>query len=103
MSSRDQKCASEIVFVEDNFADQEIARRVLGSQKTFCRLRILSDGQQALSYPNPVSNILKLPGVQQFSTLLDKLLQYWMQVAALPYGKSREHSAGVWVQPGGFL
>lgn len=53
MSSRDPRCAIEIVLVDDNLADQEIARRVFGSQANVCKLRILSDGQQALTYLDP--------------------------------------------------
>jgi len=49
MSSHEPKCAIEIVLVDDNLADQEIARRVFGSQANVCKLRILSDGHQHAS------------------------------------------------------
>jgi CheY-like chemotaxis protein len=50
MISHDPKDTIEIVLVDDNLADQEIARRVFGSQANVCKLSILSDGQQALTY-----------------------------------------------------
>lgn len=50
MMSHEPKDALEIVLVDDNLADQEIARRVFGYQANVCKLSILSDGQQALSY-----------------------------------------------------
>ena len=50
MMSHDPKDALEIVLVDDNLADQEIARRVFGYQANVCKLSILSDGQQALTY-----------------------------------------------------
>lgn len=53
MMSHDTKDTIEVVLVDDNLADQEIARRVFGSQANACRLRILSDGHQALSYLDP--------------------------------------------------
>ena len=56
MISHDPKDAIEVVLVDDNLADQEIARRVFGSQANVCRLRILSDGHQALTYLDPNLN-----------------------------------------------
>lgn len=53
MISHDPRDAIEIVLVDDNLADQEIARRVFGTQANVCKLRILSDGHQALSYLGP--------------------------------------------------
>lgn len=50
MTNHEPNDAIEIVLVDDNLADQEIARRVFGSQANVCKLRVLSDGQQALSY-----------------------------------------------------
>lgn len=48
--THDPKDAIEVVLVDNSPADQEIARRVFGSRANACRLRILSDGQQALTY-----------------------------------------------------
>lgn len=56
MINHDPRDPIEIVLVEDNLADQEIARRVFGSQANVCRLRILSDGHQALAYLDPSLN-----------------------------------------------
>lgn len=56
MIGHDPKDSIEIVLVDDNLADQEIARRVFGSQTNVCKLRILSDGQQALTYLDPNLN-----------------------------------------------
>lgn len=56
MISHDPKNAIEIVLVDDNLADQEIARRVFGSQANICKLRILSNGHQALTYLDPNLN-----------------------------------------------
>lgn len=50
MIGHDPKGAIQIVLVDDNLADQEIARRVFGFQANVCKLRILSDGRQALTY-----------------------------------------------------
>ncbi|MDA0205481.1 MAG: response regulator [Acidobacteria bacterium] len=44
MISHDPKDAIEIVLVDDNLADQEIARRVFGSQANVRKLSNLSDG-----------------------------------------------------------
>lgn len=40
----------EILLVEDNPADQEIARRVFGADGASCKLLIAEDGQKALDY-----------------------------------------------------
>ena len=56
MISHDPNDAIEVVLIDDNPADQEIARRVFGSRSTVCRLRILSDGDQALTYLDPNLN-----------------------------------------------
>jgi len=56
MISHDPRAAIEIVLVDDNLADQEIARRVFGSQANVCKLRVLSDGHQALTYLDPNLN-----------------------------------------------
>ncbi len=50
MDRNNRRAPIEIVLVDDNPADQEIARRVFGSQASTCRLHILADGQQALTY-----------------------------------------------------
>jgi CheY-like chemotaxis protein len=56
MISHEPKDAIQVVLVDDNLADQEIARRVFGSLANVCRLRILSDGHQALTYLDPNLN-----------------------------------------------
>ena len=58
MTSHDPQDAIEIVLVADNLDEQQIARRVVGSQANVCRLRILSDGHQAPAYLDPKLNEL---------------------------------------------
>jgi CheY-like chemotaxis protein len=67
MISRRRKDPLEIVLVDDNLADQEIARRVFGSQANVCRLRILSGGQQALTYLDPNGEVV---GAKQLPDLI---------------------------------
>lgn len=51
MTSRDEFRRSAVVLLaEDNPADQEIARRVLGSGVFRCELHMVNDGVEALEY-----------------------------------------------------
>lgn len=114
MTNRDPKCAIEIVLVDDDWADREIARRVFGSQANACKLRILSDGPDLVLMD---INMPRISGIEVLRSIkADKALQhtpvlmlttssleYWMQVATLPYSTSREQFDGGWVLPGGFL
>jgi CheY-like chemotaxis protein len=50
MTSHERRESIDIVLVDDNPADQEIARRVFGTRSARCRLEIVSDGHQALDY-----------------------------------------------------
>lgn len=50
MTSDERRGPIDVVLVDDNPADQEIARRVFGARSACCRLKIFSDGRQALDY-----------------------------------------------------
>jgi len=51
MTSRDEfRRPAVVLLAEDNPADQEIARRVLGSGVFLCQLRMVNDGVEALEY-----------------------------------------------------
>jgi len=51
MTRREKHGGSAVVLLaEDNPADQEIARRVLGAEAFRCQLHMVSDGVEALEY-----------------------------------------------------